>query len=57
MDSSARALALASGRADVVFWAQSFAGEASVSVDVPEGTVASGPYYTAGQCSIVQGAE
>ena len=52
VDSSARALALASGRADVVFWVQSNAGEEGPiqGLDIPEGTIASEPYYTTTLC-------
>ena len=58
VDSGARALALASGRADVVFWAQSYTGEVAIAdLDIPEGTVASEPYYTTVLCGLVQGAE
>ena len=44
IDSSARASALASGRADVAFWFQVFRGT-DQQPDVPEGVVLSEPYY------------
>lgn len=53
VDSSARALALASGRADVVFWVKSAVGDLAVEgVDIPEGTITSEPYYTASLCAL-----
>ncbi len=53
VDSSARALALASGRADVVFWVKSAVGDLAVEgVDIPEGTIISEPYYTASLCTL-----
>ena len=58
VDSSSRALALASGRADVVFWVQSTTGERAIEgLDIPEGTITSEPYYTAGRCSLVLSGE
>ena len=44
VDTASRAAALKSGRADVVFWFQVFAGY-DVQPDVPEGVITSRPYY------------
>ena len=44
IDSGARTAALASGRADVVFWYE-VDSSASVQSDVPEGVILSEPYY------------
>ena len=58
VDSSARALALASGRADVVFWVQSAVGDLAVEgLDIPEGTITSEPYYTTVLCGLALKAE
>lgn len=58
VSTGARALALASGRADAVFWVQSFTGEHSdEGLDIPEGTINSEPYYTTVRCSLVLGGE
>ena len=45
VDAGARTAALASGRADVVFWYE-VDTSASVQNDVPEGVILSEPYYT-----------
>ena len=45
IESGARAAALASGRADVVFWFEYHHG-ANMQVDIPEGILLSEPYYT-----------
>ena len=58
VDSGARTLALASGRADAAFWVKSTAADPDAEgLDIPEGTVTSESYYTAGQCSLVLAAE
>ena len=51
VDSSARALALSSGRADAAFWVQNVL--TFNDSDVPEGTVASESYYTTEICGLV----
>ena len=45
IESGARAAALASKRADVVFWFEYYK-DAEVQIDIPEGIVLSEPYYT-----------
>lgn len=45
IDSGARVAALSSGRADVVFWFQSYVNKNESQPDVPEGIVLSEPYY------------
>ncbi|MBQ9419145.1 MAG: transporter substrate-binding domain-containing protein [Synergistaceae bacterium] len=47
VETGARAVALQSGRADVVFWFQIFAGYDSFKQqpDIPEGVIVSTPYY------------
>ena len=50
VDSGARALALASGRADVVFWAENVSSFGMR--DVPAGTIASETYYTTELCGL-----
>ncbi len=58
VDSGARTLALSSGRADAAFWVKSTAADPDAEgLDIPEGTVTSESYYTAGQCSLVLAAE
>ena len=44
VETSSRAIALKSGRADVVFWFQVFEGY-DKQPDVPEGVIVSTPYY------------
>ncbi len=55
VDSSARSLALSSGRADVAFWVQTIL--TFNKNDVPEGTVASEPYYATELCGLTLAAE
>ncbi len=55
VDSSARALALASGRADVVFWVKKHVS--SDKSEAPEGTMASEPYYTTQLCDLALNAQ
>ena len=45
VETGARAAALKSGRADVVFWFQVFRGYDAKQDDVPEGVITSTPYY------------
>lgn len=45
VETGARATALKSGRADVVFWFQVFTGYDAVQQDIPEGVITSTPYY------------
>ena len=45
VDSGARAAALTSGRADVVFWFE-YHQDKEIDVDIPEGVIVSEPYYT-----------
>ena len=45
IESGTRAAALASGRADIVFWFEYHHG-ANMQVDIPEGILLSEPYYT-----------
>ena len=47
VETGARAMALKSGRADVVFWFQIFSGYESFTEqpDIPEGVIVSTPYY------------
>ncbi len=46
VDTGARAAALKSGRADVVFWFQSSMDSLMTNLDVPEGVILSDPYYS-----------
>ncbi len=46
IESNARAAALASGRADVIFWCLTFQDERFANVDTPEGIITSDPYFT-----------
>ncbi|MBQ7151902.1 MAG: transporter substrate-binding domain-containing protein [Synergistaceae bacterium] len=45
IDTLARAAALQSGRADVVFWFQSSVDPSAPNLDVPEGIILSDPYF------------
>lgn len=45
IETGARAIALKSGRADVVFWFQMFSGDEKLIPDIPDGVIVSMPYY------------